>query len=224
MKQAAVLGIMVAAFLFSLNLVYAQAQVGVKVSDWIKYEFAGGGAAPPPDMPQWVKVECTSIAETTVTLRITMHMSDGAERTETCTIDVVSGAGNAPFQALIPANSKTGDTIQLVTKESLTIAGESTGAYAGASRTYVYAIITKEDGQYTYRWDKQTGVLLEIGVTQGSAPIAYKATDTNIWQASSQSPLSLPSMSIELLSISISLMVAIAIVATAVVYAKYKRS
>ncbi|MEM2262834.1 MAG: hypothetical protein QW160_01265, partial [Candidatus Bathyarchaeia archaeon] len=101
---------------------------------------------------------------------------------ETWTIDVATGSGNAFFRIVIPANSKTGDTIQLVTNGSVTITEEATGTYAGASRTYVYASLAEESEQYTYRWDKQTGILLEISVTQGSASIAYRATNTNIWQ------------------------------------------
>ncbi|MEM2971672.1 MAG: hypothetical protein QW270_04540 [Candidatus Bathyarchaeia archaeon] len=224
MKSIAALEIMAAAFLLSLNFAYAQASVGVKVGDWIKYELTVSGTTPPQDMPQWAKAECTSIAGTTVTLLMTMHISDGTEHTETWAIDVATGSGHAVFQIIIPANSKTGDTIQLVTNNSLTIAGESTGAYAGASRTFVYASLVEEDEHYDYRWDKQTGILLEISVTQGSSSIAYKATSTNIWQSSSSNPLIMPSLPIEILSISVSAVVAIFIVSIAVIYTKYKRN
>ncbi|MEM3770059.1 MAG: hypothetical protein QXG76_02590 [Candidatus Bathyarchaeia archaeon] len=223
MKPVAIFGVITMAFLLCLNMAYAEAQVGVKVGDWVKYELEVSGTTPPSDMPQWVKAECASVTGTTVTLRMTMHMSDETEHTETYTIDIATGSGNAPFQMIIPANSKTGDTIQLVTNGSLTIAGEATGTYAGASRTYVYASQVEENEQYTYRWDKQTGALLEISVTQGSASIAYKATSTNIWQATSQNPLSLPSLPIEILSICISTAVAIAIMTTAIIYTRRKR-
>ncbi|MEM2588871.1 MAG: hypothetical protein QXT44_03565 [Candidatus Bathyarchaeia archaeon] len=226
MKTIAVLGVIAMAFLPCLNIAYAEAQVGVKVGDWVKYELTASGITPPPDMPQWAKAECTSITGTTVTLKMTMHMSDGTEHTETWTIGIATGSGNAAFQIIIPANSETGDTIQLVNNRSLTIAGESTSTYAGASRTYVYASVAEEDGQYTYHWDKQTGILLEVSGTKGSASIAYKATSTNIWQSSSN-PLSLPSLSnlpIETLSISISVMAAIAMITAAIVYTKHKRN
>lgn len=221
MRRITALGIMVMAFLLCLNLAYAEVQVGVKVGDWVKYELTVSGASPPQDLPQWVRAECTSVAGTNVTLRMLMHMSNGAEHMETWTIDVATGSGHAFFQAVIPANSKTGDTIQLVTNDSVTIAGEATGTYAGASRTYVYASLVEEDGQFDYCWDKQTGVLLEVSLTQDSASIAYKATDTNIWQPS-QNPFALPNLPIEILSICISTAVAIAIVTTAIIYTKRK--
>jgi hypothetical protein len=78
--------------------------------------------------------------------------------------------------------------------------------------------------QFSYCWDKETGVLVEITLTQGSTSATYKATSTNIWQASSSNPLTLPSLPIEMLSISVSVAAAIAIVATAAIYTKHKRS
>ena len=225
MKKIAALVVIAIVFLLSLDLAYAEAQVGVNTGNWIKYELTVSGTSPPSDMPQWVKGECVSVAETTVTLRMTMHMSNGTEHVETWTIDVATGSGNATFQVVIPANSKTGDTVKLVDFGDVTIAGETTGTYAGASRTLVYVSLTQEDEQYNYRWDKQTGVLLEISLTQSSASIAYKATSTNIWQASSPpNQLNLPNLPIEILSILISTAVAIAIVTTAIIYARRKRS
>ncbi|MBC7107300.1 MAG: hypothetical protein H5T41_00665 [Methanomassiliicoccales archaeon] len=216
-------GIIIVALLLCLNFAHAETQVGINVGQWMKYELAVSGNAPPSDMPSWVKAECTSISGTTVSFSMTMHMSDGTEQMTMWTIDVASGSGNASFQIIIPANSITGDTIQLVTNDSVTIAGEAVGTYAGASRTYVYATQTAEDRQITYRWDKQTGILLEVSLTQGSTSLAYKATNTNIWQASSSNPFSMPSLPIEILSIGVSVAMAMAIVAIAVIYTKHKR-
>jgi hypothetical protein len=176
--------------LLGIGLAYAEAQVGVKAGDWVKCEYASGGN-PPGDAPQWVKVECLSVTGTTATLRVTTHFSSGAEQTEIMTWDVASGTGNLTFQALIPANSKTGDTVQVIEGGNVTIAGERTGTYAGASRTVVYASLTQGDMQFSYCWDKETGVLVEITLTQGSTSATYKATSTNIWQASSSNPLTL---------------------------------
>ncbi|MEM2419895.1 MAG: hypothetical protein QXL38_02780 [Candidatus Bathyarchaeia archaeon] len=224
MKRIAAFIATAVAFLLFLQLAYAQARVGVKAGDWIKYELVVSGTTPPPNMPQWVKAQCTSVTGITATLSMTMHMSDGREHTETWTIDVASGSGNAFFQIVIPANSKTGDIINVVDFGSVTIAGEAAGTYAGASRTYVYASMAKEGEQYTYRWDKQTGILLEISVIQGSASIAYRATNTNIWQSPPSILPNMPSLPVEMLSILVSTMVAVAIVASAIIYTRHKRS
>ncbi|MDH7478362.1 MAG: hypothetical protein QHH17_08295 [Candidatus Bathyarchaeota archaeon] len=223
MRKATILVTVAVLFLYCADLAFAEAQVGVKTGDWIRCDYVSGGTLP-NDAPQWVKVECLSVAGTTATLRITTHFGSGAEQTEIMVWDVASGTGNLTFQALIPANSKTGDTIKVLEDGSVTIAGEKTGTYAGATRTVVYATLTQGDMQFNYCWDKETGVLVEITLIQGSTSATYKATSTNIWQASASNPLTLPSLSIEILSISISIIVAIVMVVTAVIYTKHKSS
>jgi len=209
-------------FLICTASAYAEAQVGVKAGDWVKCEYVSGGT-PPENAPQRVKVECLSVTGTTATLRVTTHFSSGAEQTETMMWDVASGTGNLTFQAIIQANAKAGDTVQIAGYGGLTLAGEKTETYAGASRTVVYASLPQNNMQFTYCWDKQTGIVLEVTLTQGSTSATYKATSTNIWQQSSN-PLALPSnLPIELLSICISAIVAITMVAAALVYNRHKR-
>ncbi|MEM3553602.1 MAG: hypothetical protein QW658_01430 [Candidatus Bathyarchaeia archaeon] len=160
---------------------------------------------------------------TVATLRVTTHFSDGTEQTEIMTWDVASGDGNATFQALIPANSRTEDIIPAVEGGSVTIAGERTGTYAGASRTVVYASLTQGDMQFSYCWDKETGIIVEVTLTQGSMSATFKATSTNIWQGtSSPNPLSPPNLPIEIMFICISPAIAIAIVSTAIIYTRRK--
>jgi len=223
MRKTVTFGTLATLLLFLCTaFAYAEAQVGVKAGDWIKCEYASGGS-PPSGAPQRVKVECLSVTGTTVTLRVTFKPTDGAEQTGIMTWDVASGTGNLTFQALIPANSKTGDTVKVIEGDSLTIAGEKTGTYAGASRTVVYANLMQGDTQFSYCWDKETGIIVEVTLIQGSTSATYKATSTNIWQASSPPPLTLPTIPIEIFSISISIAVAAAIITTAVIYTKHKR-
>jgi len=221
MKKTITSGALATLLLLYTAFAYAEAQVGVKAGDWIKCEYASGGN-PPSGAPQWIKVECLSVTGTTATLRVTFKPTDGAEQTGIMTWDVASGVGNMTFQALIPANSKTGDTVKVIEGGSVTIAGEKTGTYAGASRTVVYASLMQGDTQFSYCWDKETGIVVEVTLTQDSTSATYKATSTNIWQASSP-PLTLPSLSIEILSISISTAVAACIIVTAIIYTKQKR-
>lgn len=223
MRKAIIFGTISLLFFLLATLAYAEASIGIKPGDWIEYEL-NVNVAPPPDMPQRVKVECISVAGTTVTLKMNMHMDDGTEHMETMIIDVASGSGNATFQMLIPANSKAGDTIKVVNYGDLTIAGETTETFAGASRTVVYASLSQGDMQLNYRWDKQTGALMEISLTQGSASAAYKATSTNLWQASLNPLTFVSSLPIEMLAIFISVIVALAIVVAALIYTRRKRS
>jgi len=160
-------------------------QVGVKAGDWIKCTYTISGWPSGTPYPEWLKVEFLSVEGTNATIRVTMHMSDGTEPSQTMTIDVAAGGG--AFQGLsgfvIPANCTTGDSIYMSGYGNVTIAGETTSSYAGATRTVVYASFLQYGTQLTYYWDKLTGVMVEASVVSGTMTGTAKATETNMWQA-----------------------------------------
>ena len=160
-------------------------QVGVKAGDWIKYDYTLTGWPAGTPYPLWLRVEFLSVEGTSATVRVTMRMSDGTEQNATVPVDVVAGGG--AFQGLsgfvIPANCTTGDSIYMSGYGNVTIAGETTGSYAGAGRTVVYASFSQYGTQLTYHWDKLTGAMVEASVVSGGVIATGKATETNMWQA-----------------------------------------
>jgi len=164
--------------------VHAEVQVGVEAGDWIKVEYTVSGWPSGQPYPEWLKVEFLSVEGINVTVRVTMHMSDGTEQNATVPVDVVAGGqaiGLSGF--VIPANLTTGDSVYITGYGNVTIAGETTRTYAGASRTVVYASFSQYGTQLTYYWDKQTGVMVGGSTTSGSITATAKATETNMWQA-----------------------------------------
>jgi parallel beta-helix repeat protein len=158
--------------------------VGVKAGDWIKVDYTVAGAPSGTSLPLWLKVEFLSVEGTNATVCVTMRMSDGTEQNATLSVDVVAGGqafGLSGF--VIPANCTTGDSIYMSGYGNVTIAGEATRSYAGASRTVVYAGFSQYGTQLTYYWDKQTGVIVEASTTSGTMTGTGKATETNMWQA-----------------------------------------
>jgi len=158
--------------------------VGVKAGDWIKVEYTISGWPAGTPYPLWLKVEFLSVEGTNSTVRVTMHMSDGTEQTDTVSMDVVAGGealGLSGF--VIPANLTTGDMIFMSGYGNVTIEGETTRNYAGANRTVIYTSFTQYWTQLTYYWDKQTGVMVEASTTSGTMTATAKATETNMWQA-----------------------------------------
>jgi len=161
-----------------------EVQVGVKAGDWIKVEYTVSGWPSGQPYPEWLKVEFLSVEGTNATVRVTMHMSDGTE--QNATVPVIIGAGGGEAFGLsgfvIPANLTIGDSVYITGYGNVTIAGETTGTHAGASRTVVYASISQYGTQLTYYWDKQTGVMVEASTTSGGVTATAKATETNMWQ------------------------------------------
>lgn len=168
-------------------------KAGVKAGDWIKYDYTVTGWPAGQPYPLWLKVEFLSVEETNATTQVTMHMSDGTEQNATVPVDVVAGGqalGLSGF--IIPANWTTGYSINIGGAGftfSVTIAGETTRTYAGASRTVVYASFSQYGTQLTYYWDKWTGVMVEASTTSGTMTGTGKATETNMWQATPAFPI-----------------------------------
>jgi parallel beta-helix repeat protein len=179
------LAISALALAYKVQPAKASGTVGVEAGDWIKYTYTISGWPSGTPYPEWLKVEFLSVEGTNATIRVTMRMSDGTEQSDTMTVDVAAGGGT--FQGLsgfvIPANCTTGDSIYMTGYGNVTIAGETTRTYAGATRTVVYASFSQYGTQLTYYWDKQTGVMVEASVTSGDMTGTAKATETNMWQA-----------------------------------------
>jgi hypothetical protein len=168
-----------------------EVQVGVKAGDWIKVEYTISGWPSGQPYPEWLKVEFLTVEGTNATLQVTMHMSDVTE--QNATVPVVIGAGGGEAFGLsgfvIPANLTVGDSVYITGYGNITIAGETTRTYAGASRTVVYASFSQYGTQLTYYWDKQTGVMVEASTTSGGVTATAKATETNMWQAAPGFPI-----------------------------------
>jgi len=164
--------------------VSAPPEVGIKAGDWIKLEYTISGWPAGQPYPEWLKVEFLSVEGTSATVRVTMHMSDGMEENATVPVDVVAGGqalGLSGF--VIPANLTTGYSVYITGYGNITIEGEATRTYAGASRTVVYASFSQYGTQLTYYWDKHTGVMVEASTTSAGVTATAKVTETNMWEA-----------------------------------------
>jgi len=161
--------------------------VGIKAGDWIKFEYTITGLPAGQPYVEWSKLEFLSVEGTNATVRSTMHGSDGTEQSDTVSVDVVSGGEVPGFsRGIISANLTTGDSFYITGYGhviNVTIEGETTKTYAGANRTVVYASFSRDEAQLTYYWDKLTGVVVEASVTYSGIISTVKATETNMWEA-----------------------------------------
>jgi hypothetical protein len=161
-------------------------RIGAKAGDWIRlnYTITSSNAGP---VPTWMKVEILDVdtVNTTVTLRMTMHMSDETELTQTGTLNLAANTVSETVifsGIIIPANCGIGDVIYIIGYGNLTIAGENKGTYVEATRSVVYSNFSQQANNMTFYWDKQTGILVEVHITSESTNATGKATETNMWQ------------------------------------------
>ncbi|MFQ5848725.1 MAG: hypothetical protein ACE5IQ_13775 [Candidatus Methylomirabilales bacterium] len=159
----------------------SQAQGGVEAGDFVKYSLEYTGYPSGIPLPTSMEIEFLSVSGTEATVRMTVHSSDGTKLTEEMTLDLAVGGGSlgGVVGFVIPVGRTTGDSVFMSGVGDVTIEGETTRTYAGASRTVVFAGIMG----LTYYWDKQTGVLVEVSGVTGGLTVSAKATETNMWGA-----------------------------------------
>jgi hypothetical protein len=168
------------------NFVSVEAgDAGIKAGDWIKFDYKITGWPAGQPYPEWLKLEFLSVEGTTANVQVTMHISDGTEQSDTIPTDIGEGGGEALGLAgfVISSNLTTGDSVYMTGFGNVTIEGETTRTYAGARRTVVYDSISQDEAQFTCYWDKLTGVMVESSTTYGGMTLTAKATETNMWEA-----------------------------------------
>ncbi|MGB5925925.1 MAG: hypothetical protein WBH01_07555 [Dehalococcoidia bacterium] len=171
------------------NFVGAEAgDVGIKAGDWIKVTYTITGLPAGQPYVEWLKLDFLSLNDTIANVRATVHISDGTEQSESGPVDVVSGS-EVPGLAgiVITTNRTTGDSVYIAGWGNVPIEGEATRSYAGANRTVVYAGFSLNETQVTYYWDKLTGVMVELSSTSPGITATAKATETNMWGATTVS-------------------------------------
>src|SRR4030043_1005643 len=158
--------------------------VGIKAGDWVKLEYKFAGWPAGQIYPEWLKLEFLSVEGTMATVRFTQHVSDGTEKSDNATIDIMSNI-EVPVLAgtVIAANRTTGDSVYIAGYGNVTIEGEATKTYAGARRTVVYTSFwPTETEEVAYYWDKLTGVLVELSSASVDSRATAKAAATNMWE------------------------------------------
>ena len=209
--------------------------VTIKNGDWIKYGDVNTGDVPFTTQTVWTKVEFLDVSESTMTIQVKSLMTNGTEIVggscvppsgETIRINVgANSKSSGDFSGfVIPTDVNVGDIFRVSGWGNVTITGETTRTYAGASRTVVYApysydakVPGESMGTISY-WDRQTGVFLEETMTTASYTMSLKAIETNMWTASASEGFSLHLLGIIIIP------VAIVIVAIALIVRRRKTS
>jgi hypothetical protein len=179
---------------YSFMFSRAVTKFGFEAGEYIKVDYTITGAPSGSPLPQWLKLEFLRIELTNATIRATLHSSDGTESSVNMTVGLTGGGEAFSLSGLIlPADSSVGDSVTITGYGTVAIEGETTGTYAGATRTVLYAKVSQTGVQFTYYWDKQTGVMVGgsgsvVSPTGGVIATTFTATETNMWKPASQLP------------------------------------
>ncbi|MEM2995456.1 MAG: hypothetical protein QXI91_05535 [Candidatus Bathyarchaeia archaeon] len=158
--------------------------LGVKGGDWIRYVVQEGASG----VEYQQKMEFLNVTGMAVAANLTVYMSGGTAYSQQLTADLASQEDYqiTPFNFrvyLIPANLTSGESVYLGNEfTNKTVNGEMTRAYAGVDRRVIYSNFSQGGNQYTFYWDRETGVLVEGYMSSGGALYkAVLAVETNMW-------------------------------------------
>jgi len=176
----------------SASVLVAASPVRVKSGDWIRYDSINIGKVPFNSQTAWSKVEFLNVSGPTAILRVTMNRTTGTQETRTTKINVAfdsqSFGGFSGF--VIPSDLNVGNVFRVSGWGNVTITGETTRTYVGASRTVVYAPYSgsgtsdESETQTISYWDRKTGIFLEEATTGANYTMSFRATETNMWSPS----------------------------------------
>jgi hypothetical protein len=195
-KRAIIFVLIITLVFFSISplrifIAYSEPQVGVKSGDWMKYDVV----TEERNWTGWIRFDIYEVEGTLMKFNMTMYSESFGYTYTTGQFNMSEMEAHTAYPNdvietfVIPANLKPGDTFRYYDLGSITIAGETSGTYLGASRSVIYATYTPPSGipseasRVDYKWDKTTGVVLEYSALYPDGKTTTgKIADTNIWQ------------------------------------------
>jgi hypothetical protein len=164
---------------------------GVRSGDWIEYDFQESNG----DVEYTQRIDFVNVSGATLTLNVANVLPSGEELpSQSLSIDLTTNEDywiSYPLVSartfIIPNGTSVGDSVYLGLFGNQTILSQTTRNYADVDRTVVYANFSFRlndtvDNQYTFYWDKQTGVLVEASNSYESLSLwSLSTVDTNMW-------------------------------------------
>jgi hypothetical protein len=196
MKRPIIFMVVITLICFSTSplcvfVAYSEVQLGVKSGDWMKYDIVTEEL----NWTGWERFDIYEVEGTLMKFNATTYSESFGYIYQTgqfnmSEMEAYTAYPNDVIKTIvIPANLKTGDTFRYYDMGPITIAGETSSTYLGASRSVIYATYTPPTGvsseasRIDYKWDKITGIVLEFSALYPDGKTSTgKIAGTNIWQ------------------------------------------
>jgi hypothetical protein len=197
------IGLVIALLLSVVHSSFAAYTVGVKPGDWMKYQVTLSWTGSEPDTSdfgelgeaEYMKGEVLTVDGTSVTAKMSMHMKNGSDITQTLTGNVATGEGNLTI-FIVPSGMEKGDAFPGMMfgdeTTTFTITDTMSKTYCGTSRTVnMYSLSMPPTSGFTATisayWDQATGVLTELSMSMSTPEqtmdMKVLATETNMWSS-----------------------------------------
>ncbi len=183
---------MILALIFALSLSAVSASTspsfGGKTGDWVQYDLQNSFVS----SGEMLRMDFLNVTGTNLTVNVTVYTAAFTEMNETRSINLSSQDAQDDFPLepwlnarvyLISAGLNVNDSVYLGQGFGFrNITGDTTMSYAGANREVIYANFSQQEYNYTFYWDKQTGILTEgIWTLGGAAVTDVLISETSMW-------------------------------------------
>lgn len=159
------------------TIVLADAEVGVKMGDWIQYQVIVTGNPPPEYNITWARMDITGVQGEVINVSVQTLFGNGTLYPEPdVELNVATGAIGDGF--FIPTNLNPGDQYQTEYEGTINITNLQQLNVGGSTRT----VLEGTTNQTTYYWDKQTGIMVAATSNLPTCTLHTKTSSTNIWQ------------------------------------------
>jgi hypothetical protein len=199
--KTVLIGLVVALLLSVVQSSFAAYTVGVKSGDWMKYHVTLTWTGTEPDTndfgelgeAEYMKGEVLAVDGSSVTAKMSMHMTNGSDVEQTLIGNVATGEGNLTI-FIVPSGMQKDDAFPSVMfgdeTTTFSITDTESKTYCGTSRTVnVYSLSSTPMSGFTTtiaaKWDQAAGVLVELSMhmstPEQSMDMKVLATETNMW-------------------------------------------
>jgi hypothetical protein len=150
--------------------------VGVEEGDWIEYDVVTTGTPVVDHDIIWSRMEILNVSGSEFKANVTTQNPDGVYSSLVRTFNLE--AGDVQGWVFIPANLGVGDSFfDSNLGYEVTIEGEEEMVVAGAKRVTSFA----DTPERFRRWDKETGVFIEVIDSLDDYTINATVVATNMW-------------------------------------------
>jgi hypothetical protein len=152
----------------------ADYSIVLKAGDWVEYKTTFTGR--PSRNVIGARMDILDVEEDFIAVDLTTQYANGTSVASEMVLNLQTGSTDGNM--VVPRNLNVGDQIYDKYQGNITVTGVQHMSLGGAQRS----VMLWHDGNTTYCWDRETGVLVNATTTSRRYSFNMQIVSTNIWR------------------------------------------
>ncbi|MGA3112785.1 MAG: hypothetical protein ABSE15_12320 [Candidatus Bathyarchaeia archaeon] len=161
---------------------FAQSSVvGVKASDWIRYDVREVGSVIDPEYNiTWARMDIVAVQDDVITVNVLTQYGNGTLLPENgINLNVTAGKIGDGF--FVPVNLKPGDRYSTQYEGIINMTSVAHTQAGGATRAVLVGVASLGIYSNVYNWDKRTGIMVSATSNLPGCVMYTTTSSTNLW-------------------------------------------